>query len=158
MFSENEPRVWLPLTSIAVGGLTGVGFVPDSEFLLVMSSQGRGVFSLSNGQRVARDSNDSYDWFDEQTLYCQGIGPSDGMAISIAGLWGGRLVSATPDGWSISATPEGFAIRHRNGYQEFIDEDEEIQALGFDPSERHFVIATPSTLTIYLRSNTNLTT
>jgi hypothetical protein len=80
------------------------------------------------------------------------------MVIPMAGLWGGRLVSATQDGWSLSANPKGFKIRHRNGYQEFIDEDEEIRAFGFDSSESHVVIATSSTLTIYPRSNTNLTT
>ena len=54
---QEPPIPWRLLEAHAVGGLTDVGFGRRSDLLLVVSSQGRGVFDCVTGQRVARDAS-----------------------------------------------------------------------------------------------------
>lgn len=74
---------------MAIGGLTEVGFVPGSSLLLVVSHQGRGVLNLDSGDRVARDGEETGDWFDASRPAVLGIGPLNGRWIEVAGLAGG---------------------------------------------------------------------
>jgi hypothetical protein len=87
----------------AVGGLFGVGYATASELLLVLSSQGRGVFDCATGERLARDYEESHKFFDPIRLTAVGFGPLDGQAIRIAGLFGGGLPLTTLDGWYLEA-------------------------------------------------------
>jgi hypothetical protein len=72
---------WIGLATHAIGGLTGVGFANNSDLLLVVSSQGRGVFDCRTGQRIARDRTEpEVSWCDEYRLRAIGIGPLEGLA------------------------------------------------------------------------------
>ena len=76
----------------------GFGEVAGQDFLLVVSHDGRGVFDL-DGTRVARDRTPVDDlWHNSQQLTAIGIGPLDGIAVPLAGLWGGGLPLMTDDG------------------------------------------------------------
>jgi hypothetical protein len=87
-----------------VGGLTEVGFGDDSDLLLIVSSQGRGVVDCRTGERVARDRADPDDsWYDERRLLAEGIGPLEGKTIRLAGLHGGGLLNCGQQGWSVEA-------------------------------------------------------
>ena len=44
------PTPWRLVGSFSVGGLTGVGFAPRSDMVLVVSSAGRGVFDCTTGE------------------------------------------------------------------------------------------------------------
>src|SRR5215813_5292756 len=91
---SNPPLPWKRLVVQAVGGLTEVGFGEDSDFLLIVSSQGRGVVDCRTGERVARDRTEPDDsWYDERRLLATGIGPLEGKAIRLAGLHGGGLLN-----------------------------------------------------------------
>jgi hypothetical protein len=81
-----------------VGGLTSVGLSADGVHLLVVSWQGRGVLDLRSGERVARDA--ALDFEPDGTIVV-GIGPLVGEQVRVAGLWGGELPRATPDGWRV---------------------------------------------------------
>src|SRR5689334_4773042 len=95
---------WIELDSHAVGGLTEVGFGDDSDLLLVVSSQGRGVFDCQTGERVSRDRSEPDDsWYDETRLRVFGIGPLEGSLIRLAGLHGGGLLNSVQDGWWVNA-------------------------------------------------------
>src|SRR5579863_298772 len=83
---------WKLIGGRAVGGLTEVGFADDSDLLLVVSSQGRGVLDCRSGEYVARDRTEPNDsWYDERRLRAFGIGPLEGQLIRLAGLHGGGL-------------------------------------------------------------------
>ena len=87
------PEPWIQRTDAAVGGLTDVGFGAESDLLLAVSSQGRGVFDCLTGERIARDRNDDDSYHYCSLLRANGIGPLDGQSVSLAGLYGGGLAS-----------------------------------------------------------------
>jgi hypothetical protein len=86
---------WTQHSIFAIGGLIQVGFAPQSDYLLVVSHQGRGVFDCVSRQKLARDANDA---FDESELTAEGIGLLAGQKIRTAGLFGGSLPTTTADG------------------------------------------------------------
>ena len=97
------PAPWRQVVSHAVGGLTEVGFASRSDLLLVVSSQGRGLFDGRSGELAARDPTPPGDgWYDEVRLTASGIGPVDDQLIRLAGLHGGGLSACTDDGWGIT--------------------------------------------------------
>jgi hypothetical protein len=152
----------------AVGGLTEIGYVPASDWLLAVTSNGRGLFDCIGGQRVARDHTppEEGDWYDETGLLAQGIGPAEQQLIRLAGLHGGGLPRATRDGWSLELVapdwplqsiiiqPPGRCVlveRFADGCAK-IEEDHEIRAFGFSDTGRSFVVAVSHSLMIYSRS------
>ena len=86
---------------MAVGGLTDLGFSKSSPYLLVISSQGRGVIDCQTGEKVARDYDEMGDWFNPQQLLCQGIGPLASEWIQTCGINGGGLPWGNEFGESI---------------------------------------------------------
>lgn len=152
---------WKRLPPQAVGGCTEVGFAPETDLLLVVSSGGRGLFDCRLGERVGRDSADlSRWWYDEANLLAVGIGPLEGRFIPLAGLNGGRLPSTTSDGWSVrsqtSSAPAWtkLLISYRDGGERCFAEDYGFHAFGFSPTGLSLVIASGSDLEIYTRRPT----
>jgi hypothetical protein len=94
---------WERLPVVAVGGLWHVGFAPQSDLLLAISSSGRGVIDCTTGTRIARDDSEYYP--DIPSLEGEGIGPLDGINIRLAGGEGGGLTRGTFDGWGIELHP-----------------------------------------------------
>lgn len=133
-----------------------VGFAPQSDYLLVVSHQGRGVFDCISGQKLARDSNDG---FDESELTAKGIGILAGQKIQAAGLFGGSLLTATADDWRLFEQPEESArifLKHESWSDEeaeFIGDGEvcDMRASGFSPTGNSFVIATSCDVALYAR-------
>ncbi|QDT94311.1 hypothetical protein [Gimesia algae] len=96
-----SPVGWERVVSMAVGGLTDLGFSKNSPHLLVISSQGRGVIDCQTGEKVARDYDETGDWFKPQQLLCQGIGPLASEWIQTCGINGGGLPWGNQFGESI---------------------------------------------------------
>jgi hypothetical protein len=159
------PSPWHRVATISVGGLRSVGFGRNSELLLVISSAGRGVIDCGTGEKVARDDDEYYE--NEQFLEAEGIGPLQGQAIRISGLFGGGLPTPTSDGWSVELVsldwpvkdilllePHSFlygslygkpAIFHKIGAES------ELRACGFSYSGSSLVVATSSDIAIFYR-------
>ena len=161
------PSPWQRAAVHAVGGLTEVGYLPDSDLLLAVTSTGRGLFDCAIGQRVARDHTppEEGDWYDDTGLLAQGIGPAEQQCIRLAGLHGGGLRRTARDGWSLEMVapdwprqsiviqPPGCCViveRFAEGCVK-IEEDHEIRAFGFSDTGRSFVIAVSHSLMIYFR-------
>jgi hypothetical protein len=156
---EAPAAPWRKLAVVAVGGLRAVGF--GEGFLLVASSQGRGLFDRTTGARVARDPSEDYD---DGDLECEGIGALAGSRIRMAGIDGGGLRTASPDGWTVDVVAADwpaervvlsapgrlpFGVPDRGGWQVIHDEQFcELRATGFAPDGRTLVIASSCELRI----------
>lgn len=162
---ENPPPPWQLKTTILIGGLTSVGFDRDTENLLIVSHQGRGVVDCSTGEKTARD----YEYYYENKyLEAEGIGCLSGKIIRMAGLNGGGLSTSTEDDWILESItinfPEEMILLVEPGSDLYgmtwnrpdnftkIVQDANIRAYGFSYTEKTFIIATSSDLIIYNRS------
>jgi len=165
---QEPPSPWKHLTTWAVGGLFQVGYAENSDLLLVLSSQGRGIFDCLTGERVARDYEEAHDYFDSIRLMASGFGPLEGQNIRMAGLFGGGLPLTTEDGWSLEEQAPGWPTRSIlltpptiesedgnsvAGEAVFIGDDGacELRAFGFSETGRSLVIAISCDLSIFVR-------
>ncbi|GGX97748.1 hypothetical protein [Streptomyces hiroshimensis] len=173
------PDPWRPVSAhlIPIGGLLGVGFALDpasgKDLLMVVSSNGHGLFDASTGERLARD----YDPDPETStptgpdLSCPGLGSLAGTQVRIAGLFGGGLHTTTDDGWTIQVfspdwphhrvllSADGGLCRGPAGekwWHIFHSSWSELRAAGFSPSGRTLAVATSSDITLFTRAEPNL--
>jgi hypothetical protein len=162
---DEVPDPWRLVATFAVGGLRSVGFDRESENLLVVSSQGRGVIDCLTGEKVAQDYEEFYE--NETSLEAQGIGILSDHTIRMSGLFGGGLPCITEDGWQIECVtlkwPEQMLILLQpsshlyggvTGHPDTmtkIFEDSCIRAYGFSYTGRSFIIATTSDVTVFVR-------
>lgn len=81
---------------VNVGSLVAAGLDPTGTYLLTISHSGRGVFSTTTWERLARDSNPAY----PKDGFAIGIGPIDGLRIPVAEIdyTSGQLRFSSPDG------------------------------------------------------------
>ena len=66
------PNPWRTVGTVAVGGLRSVGFDRQSDLLLVVSIQGRGIIDCLSGAKVARDYKEYFEGEGVLTLLRQG--------------------------------------------------------------------------------------
>jgi hypothetical protein len=169
---HDPPAAWQRRAAHAVGGLTDVGFGRGTDLLLVVSSNGRGVFDCLTGFRVARDPSmpepGEDDWQDTHELDAKGIGPLAGQIVRTSGLAGGALALTTADGWTaerlvldwpeeslLLMQPGSWIYETRPGRSaEFtkVAVESELRAWGFSPTGKSLVVATSSDVTIFSRS------
>jgi len=163
---SDAPEPWSVAGSFAVGGLTDIGFVPNSDDLLVISSQGRGLFDTLSGEKLSRDDDEFFDNPDSTGLSAPGIGRANDVTVPLAGLHGGGLSRCTKDGWMIDVIhlpwPRHVLFLSSN-YKPCYDESGnswkichdgvcEYRMAGFSPSGRAFVFASSCELVIYGRN------
>lgn len=159
------PVPWSLITAAAVGGLTAVGFADDSELLLVLSHQGRGVFDCRTGERVARDRSvdDMNAWYGADHLIGIGIGPLAGRHLRMAGLNGGGVPTITTDGWSAERLaidwPDEYLLlveAYGSIYQDGarftkLAVEREVRTFGFSYTGKSLIMATSSDVTVFGR-------
>ncbi|MDR2213085.1 MAG: hypothetical protein LBE21_05610 [Pseudomonadales bacterium] len=159
------PLPWRKVATLAIGGLNSVGFDRNSELLMVLSSQGRGVIDCRSGDKVARDYNEYYA---NGYLEADGIGPLYGNTIRIFLLSAGGLPAYTHDGWSVEfatldwpvkdiflVEPNSFLLASLYGKPEKftkIGTEYEPVMCGFSYSGNSLVIATSSDVAIFSRT------
>jgi hypothetical protein len=159
------PDPWKLVSTVVIGGLRSLGFDQESENLLIVSSQGRGVIDCLTGEKTARDDEEFYEG--ETNLEAQGIGILSDRTIRMAGLFGGGLPIITEDGWQLECVtlkwpeqmlillpPSSYLYGPVTGHPDNmtkIFEDSCIRAYGFSYTGRSLVIATTSDVTIFAR-------
>jgi len=163
---SQPPPPWQLVCEASVGGLLSVGFGRNTELILVTSSQGRGVFNATTGERVARDSVVDFPE-DPFNLEAAGIGPLNGQMIRMAGINGGGLPKVCSDGWQVERLaihwPKEMVLLISPGSWVFgasfgnkadltkVMVDSEIRACGFSASGQSLVLAESSGLRLYTR-------
>jgi len=158
------PEPWNAIGPLEIKELAAVGFGPDNEYFVVVSSNGYGVHGCTTGERI--------EWaegpvpFDTNKYTVPGIGPLAGKDIIVSGR-GGGLMSArilpygSADKWAAATVkmPEsedtGIFLRSPPGYQgevwSLISRQLEMRAIGFSPGGTSFIVALPDTLTLLVR-------
>lgn len=91
-----------------IGGLVAVGFDSTGEYMIAVSHSGRGVFSTSTWDRVARDRELAY----LIGRIAVGIGPVEGQSIAVNELDSDHPIRLTsPDGsYNLECTSSEIAI------------------------------------------------
>lgn len=79
--------------------MRAVGYSECSRYILVETSDGRGLFDCQTGEKILRDREKYPD--KEISLICDGFGPIEGQTVRMSGLQGGGLPRATECGWRI---------------------------------------------------------
>lgn len=159
------PPPWKIITPVAIGGLLSIGFDRNSDNLLIVSSQGRGVIDCLTGEKIARDYDEYYD--NEVQLEAEGIGILSNKIIRMSGLYGGGLSIITKDRWTLESVtlswPEQMivllppdsnlygSIYGRTDDMTKVAEDSRIRAYGFSYTGQSFVVATSSEVNIFSR-------
>lgn len=158
-----EPNGWRK-TVFAIGGLSEIGFSKqNSNLLLIISSQGRGLVDCKSSELIERDYDTNWDWIDSYEMTAQGIGILSNEQIFVSGLHGGGLplMNRNGDGLLYMATewpiidiifePNFKSIYKENEAKECfrIFHDYELRAFGFSYDGETFVIATSSEINIY---------
>lgn len=157
------PQPWKQHGVHAIGGLTEVGYVLGTDMLLVVSSQGRGMFDCTTGERIARDRDEEWEGLDQTKLLSPGIGPFAQTIVRLAGLHGGGLPMTTYDGWSLECVQLPWPSHYffmsppwkSDCFDQWIkiatDGACEFRACGFSETGRSFVIATSCEVMLYGR-------
>lgn len=169
------PEPWQPVLDrrTPIGGLLGIGFAvhPDSghDLVMVVSSDGHGLFDAVTGEKIARDRDPDPETSTPDAhpdLACPGLGPIAGVPVRMAGLFGGGLHSTTPDGWTLDIVspewPHDRVILSADGgshkgsaggtwWHIVHSEYSELRAAGFSPSGLTLAVATSSDLTLWTR-------
>lgn len=163
------PPPWRLVASVAIGGFEALGFSIDSEYLLVVSSSGRGVFKSESGEQLARDSSDATKvWYNLESLMVDGIGPVAGQSIGVAGIHGGGLPLVTLDGWVadllspdwpssfVTLSPPGSSPWNLDQTQDVAKVapsggDDRVKCYGFSWSREHLVVATSYNIDLFHR-------
>lgn len=152
---------WKTIATHAIGGLTEIGFADDTDLLLIVSSQGRGVVDCQTGKRISRDRTEPDDtWYDERRLRALGIGPLENQTIRLAGLHGGGLLNSGRDGWWVDAItlewpdvnlllggPWGWIYDGKTPFAK-LAEEREVRAFGFSDTGESLVLATSGDVTV----------
>lgn len=163
--------MWIHKNTFAIGGLENIGYAPKQDYLMVLSSQGQGIFDCLKGEKVARQNNGGEWWknFDQAKNSIVGFGLLENVEISTCGLFGGdNLPKSNSDGWTLTITepqPDDkpfeknlvqkiYLISPNNNEKTFIAKDGpcELRAFGFSETGNSFVVALSCDLTIYSRT------
>jgi len=163
---------WTHKNTFVVGGLHNVGFAPQQDLLIVLSSQGQGIFDCLKGEKVARLHND-LDWWDsfnEETSSIIGFDCLANIEIPTSGFEGAEdnLPKKTSDGWTLTiSVPEPddkpfekylvqkiYLVSPNKKEKIFIKKDGpcELRAYGFSETDNSFIVALSCDLTIYSRT------
>ncbi|HVY69546.1 MAG TPA: hypothetical protein VHH73_06430 [Verrucomicrobiae bacterium] len=74
---------WKLHKTLVAREVTSIGIDPASKYVVVISHSGRGLFKLSDGRRVAKDTLVFGPWY--YGAQCDGFGPLHGVKIPIFG-------------------------------------------------------------------------
>ena len=163
--------MWIHKNTFTIGGLENIGYSPGQDFLLVLSSQGQGIFDCRTGEKIARLTTGSDWWkkFNEKTNSIFGFDFLSHVEIPTFCLIGqDNLSKKTHDGWMLNVSDpepddkpfEKYLVRKiyltsPNGKEHiFITKDGpcELRAFGFSDTGESFVVALSCDLTIFCRA------
>lgn len=159
--------MWKHKNTFAIGGLENVGF-DNEDRLVVLSSQGVGIFDCISGTKIYRDSRSWWEDFNEVAGTIPDYGILAGSQIRTCGLYGEDFLSKrTSDGWMLEKAggiPDDppferylvnkIYLTHRESAQRVCiakDGACELRAFGFSGTGNSLVVALSCDLVIWSR-------
>ncbi len=100
--------MWKKVGYQPVGGLREIGFIENSDFLMVLGGRGRTIFNCLTTEKIARDRKDYYseNW-DSETGVVEGIENFKGVSIVCGGFeYPDVIPKQTQDNWRILVKDE----------------------------------------------------
>lgn len=100
--------MWQKRNIWAIGGLLEIGFKSNSDLLMVLSSQGRGIFDCIKGEKIERDNFDYYmeKWNSELGIV-DGFGILKNEVIKCGGFEAPNIIKQeTNDNWTVEIKKE----------------------------------------------------
>lgn len=162
--------MWKHQNTYAIGGLENVGYANGQDLLIVLSTQGEGIFDCIKGEKIARLNNGSDWWndFDKETNSIKGFDILNNIEIRTFGLYGDdKLPKSTEDGWMLlTSEPEPddspferylvskvYLVSPDKMHKTIVAKDGacELRAFGFSSTGKSFIVATSCELIIYSR-------
>lgn len=154
------------LETFAIGGLFNVGYQSKSDVLIVLSSQGSGIFNCLTAQKIYRDDKDWYEDLDQSNSSINAIGPYLTERVTVYGVNNPVNLPSTKFGdWELIITApqpekppfERFKVQKVSlknsltGEEIFVTQDGpcEMRAFGFSDTGNSFVVALSCELTIW---------
>lgn len=159
------PEPWKAIKPIKVKELAAVGFGPNNEYFVIVSSKGYGAYSCATGEKL--EWSDGPVDYDTSKYTVPGLGPLEGESIIVSGR-GGGIVSArilpygSADKWAAAQTKmlesedRGVFLRSPPGYQgeqwSLVAREKVLRAMGFSPGGTSFVVALADELRMLVRT------
>jgi hypothetical protein len=162
--------MWTHRNTFAIAGLENIGYASQQDNLIVLSSQGQGIFDCIVGEKIARLNNDSDWWlnFNQDTNSIIGFDILCKVEISTCGLYGeDRLPKVTNDGWALKISqPEAddkpfekylvqkiYLVSPDEKQKILVAKDGacELRAFGFSDTGKSFIVGLSCELIIYSR-------
>ena len=140
---------WRLVGTCAVGGLRSLGFQPGSDLILIVSEGGRIVVDGLTAVQVARDPMRYL--VGQERGEALGIGPLAGQVVLVAGIFGGALAQATPDGWRLAGEGTGLVVVAPDGAGYGLGASVGTIVAGFSPTGRTLVVADAAEVAVYGR-------
>jgi hypothetical protein len=151
--------MWTHKNTFAIGGLENVGFADNGDFLLVLSSQGMGIFNCLTGEKLGRKYDAWWPEFNQEDFSIKGFYSLSDSVIKTCGMYGENILSRkTPDDCIVAA--EKFLNDRIFLYPSddekiclFIPEHDacELRAFGFSETGKSLIVATSCELVIWSR-------
>jgi hypothetical protein len=93
------------IQTFAIGGLQNIGFLNDN--LIVLSTQGIGIFNCLTGEKIGRDNKDWWGNFDEVNNTINVTVNGENKIVKTFGLFNPNeaLPSISPTDWKLLVTP-----------------------------------------------------
>lgn len=100
--------MWQKRNIWAIGGLREIGFKSNSDLLIVLSSQGRGIFDCEKDEKVERDNFDYYmEKWDSDLGIVEGFGILENEKIKCGGFEAPDVIKKeTNDNWTVEIRSE----------------------------------------------------
>jgi hypothetical protein len=161
--------MWQKRKIWAIGGLLEIGFKSNSDLLMVLSSQGRGIFNCSMVKRIERDHFDYYrEKWNSDLGIAEGFGILENEIIKCGGFEAPDIIKKeTKDNWTVEITNEirpnwqKIELKAEVMYLQNRKTNERIEvdvfhygidrAYGFSDTENSFVVGTSSEIVIWNR-------
>lgn len=162
--------MWIRKNVWAIGGLREIGFLENSDVLMVLSSQGRGIFNCLTAERIERDSRDYYtNKWNPENGNVKGVGEYENENFICGGFeYPDILSKETSDGFTTEIKTKKFKFlfpEDANAGTLFIhspDKKMKIEiaqsdygfdrAYGFSPTGKSFVFSTSSEIEFWIRA------
>ena len=150
--------MWEHKNTFAIGGLENVGYIENSDILVVLSAQGIGIFDCEKGVKLYRSNSNYWDDFDQSNSVFKLNENEYKSNVQTYGLYGGdKLPKQSSDGSTVTLdlATRNISLQSNNGSPSIIVGNEgpcELRVFGFSSTGRTLIIGTSCEIVIWTKA------